>query len=361
MKRTDSENSVNNKFQPGNPVSGLDPTLMDPTWLNAVQEEICHVIEASGQNVDSTDDSQLLKAVRALGLKVFSAPGGSTSFNFGAGCGSCVVMLQSVKDFKFPDVTSTTKYGPKNGICFVVPPWADYLSVSENSSITVSQEGGAGTFVVVAGNIMVAVFGSDGRLSNAYRFSIPTFFNKTYAKFGIVHAYYQCKFFSGIIASGSSNFENLGVTGSLGVTGKSTFVGAATFAGGITSTSGNFSGNVSSAGIKEANEALSFEKPVYLNGAVVLREATHYSGGSLVKSSTDLRLDVITYGIPVGAKISIYNSNPASENTSIGITYDTVNSQPAKLYIPGGHIREFVLISGTPGSYVWAPIAGIQS
>lgn len=41
-------------------------TQMDPDWLNAVQEEICGVVEGAGLTLSKTDNTQLLAALKVL-------------------------------------------------------------------------------------------------------------------------------------------------------------------------------------------------------------------------------------------------------------------------------------------------------
>src|SRR5215813_12977641 len=53
-------------FQGGNPSSGMKATVVDADWLNAVQEEIAHVIEQSALTLDKTDRTQLWQALVKL-------------------------------------------------------------------------------------------------------------------------------------------------------------------------------------------------------------------------------------------------------------------------------------------------------
>ena len=68
-------------FQGGNPASGIKATTVDADWLNAVQEEISHVIEVSGITLSKTDRTQLAQALqsmtagRFLGRQSFVTPG----------------------------------------------------------------------------------------------------------------------------------------------------------------------------------------------------------------------------------------------------------------------------------------------
>lgn len=53
-------------FSEGNPALGAQATVVTKDWANAIQEEVAHVIEAAGVELDKTDNSQLYAAVMAL-------------------------------------------------------------------------------------------------------------------------------------------------------------------------------------------------------------------------------------------------------------------------------------------------------
>ena len=79
MHRIDSFGATqDNRFTEGDPVVPVPPTQVSADWLNAVQEEISHVVEGAGVSLDKQDNSQLLAAVNALvqaGTLVPGAPG----------------------------------------------------------------------------------------------------------------------------------------------------------------------------------------------------------------------------------------------------------------------------------------------
>jgi len=67
MKRTDASGNVANKFYNGDPVVGTPATVVDDTWLNAVQEEIAKVIEGAGLTLDGlSTGAQLILAIQAI-------------------------------------------------------------------------------------------------------------------------------------------------------------------------------------------------------------------------------------------------------------------------------------------------------
>lgn len=74
MKRTNAAGfAPGNLFTDGNPIGGIPATEVEQTWLNNVQEEIAHVVEAAGLTLDGMDTYQLLAAINLL-----AAPVGTT-------------------------------------------------------------------------------------------------------------------------------------------------------------------------------------------------------------------------------------------------------------------------------------------
>jgi len=55
----------NGYFTKGNPSTGTPATIVDDDWANAVQEEICNVIEGAGLTLSKTDNKQLYNAITA--------------------------------------------------------------------------------------------------------------------------------------------------------------------------------------------------------------------------------------------------------------------------------------------------------
>jgi len=66
MKRTDAEAHDSNRFTDGNPSLSIAATVVEETWLNNVQEEICNVVEDAGITLDGSDEDQLLEALRII-------------------------------------------------------------------------------------------------------------------------------------------------------------------------------------------------------------------------------------------------------------------------------------------------------
>jgi hypothetical protein len=77
MFRIDTDGHVNGRFVTGNPQSGQKATRMGAEWPNAVQEEICKVIEASNIALDKTKTDQLFQAIVAIATGAAGAGGGS--------------------------------------------------------------------------------------------------------------------------------------------------------------------------------------------------------------------------------------------------------------------------------------------
>ncbi len=63
MHRTDADGNVGGLFSDGNPSTGVLGTKVDDDWLNAVQEEICNLIEAAGITLVKGTNTQLRAAL----------------------------------------------------------------------------------------------------------------------------------------------------------------------------------------------------------------------------------------------------------------------------------------------------------
>jgi hypothetical protein len=62
MFRIDSDAHVNNLFGPGDPQTGTKGTKVSADWLNAVQEEVCNLLEGMGVTLEKANRGQLLAA-----------------------------------------------------------------------------------------------------------------------------------------------------------------------------------------------------------------------------------------------------------------------------------------------------------
>lgn len=66
MHRIDSSGAVAGLYTAGNPATGQRATLIDADALNAIQEEICAVIEGAEIDLEKGTNNQLLAAIQAL-------------------------------------------------------------------------------------------------------------------------------------------------------------------------------------------------------------------------------------------------------------------------------------------------------
>lgn len=66
MHRVDTPGSVTGSFVNGNAPAGIEGTIADAAWLNAVQEEPAAVIEGEGMTLDKSDQTQLKQAIEKL-------------------------------------------------------------------------------------------------------------------------------------------------------------------------------------------------------------------------------------------------------------------------------------------------------
>ncbi len=62
MHRTDGDGHSSNHFTDGNPGTGVPGTKVEENWLNAVQEEICNLLEGMGVTLVKGTNDQLLDA-----------------------------------------------------------------------------------------------------------------------------------------------------------------------------------------------------------------------------------------------------------------------------------------------------------
>lgn len=66
MKRVNSPGHVNNRYVEEDINTNQPPTTLQASAFNALQEEICSVIEETGETLDANDNAQLLAAIRVL-------------------------------------------------------------------------------------------------------------------------------------------------------------------------------------------------------------------------------------------------------------------------------------------------------
>ncbi|QLG90944.1 tail fiber protein [Pseudomonas yamanorum] len=68
QKISDSTNTANpaGEFTEGNPAAGAPATLLKAPWLNAIQRELVGVVLGAGISLNASDDTQVLKAIKAL-------------------------------------------------------------------------------------------------------------------------------------------------------------------------------------------------------------------------------------------------------------------------------------------------------
>lgn len=67
MHRIDGAGAtIDNLFTEGDPTTGVPATTVTGAWLNAIQEEIAHVVEAAGTALDKLSNTQLYAAIVAI-------------------------------------------------------------------------------------------------------------------------------------------------------------------------------------------------------------------------------------------------------------------------------------------------------
>lgn len=63
MHYIDAADNLAGQFQGGNANIGLKGTVVDASWLNAVQDEICNVITKSGEQLNKNSSTQLWESI----------------------------------------------------------------------------------------------------------------------------------------------------------------------------------------------------------------------------------------------------------------------------------------------------------
>lgn len=66
MHRIDTNSAVDGNFADKNVSLGVEGTVVDASWLNSVQDEICNVVEAAGKTLNKNDDTQLVVSFDTL-------------------------------------------------------------------------------------------------------------------------------------------------------------------------------------------------------------------------------------------------------------------------------------------------------
>lgn len=66
MHKIDTPSADDGQFVDKNPSLGIDGTVVDASWLNSVQNEICNLIESAGITLDKQSVVQLRDAVQQI-------------------------------------------------------------------------------------------------------------------------------------------------------------------------------------------------------------------------------------------------------------------------------------------------------
>lgn len=73
MDRINGPGAVANSFVGGNPILGIDGTVVTSTWAQDVQEELCGFIEGEGLTLEALNRTQLAQAVELAIVRVVAA------------------------------------------------------------------------------------------------------------------------------------------------------------------------------------------------------------------------------------------------------------------------------------------------
>lgn len=63
MHYIDAADNLAGQFQGGNANIGLKGTVVDASWLNAVQDEICNVVTKGGEDLDKNSNTQMKESI----------------------------------------------------------------------------------------------------------------------------------------------------------------------------------------------------------------------------------------------------------------------------------------------------------
>lgn len=83
MHRIDAAGNVAGLFTDGNPATASAATVVDASWLNAVQEEIVAVVAAAGIGLNPSANNQMAQAIAALIATAMGAIGAATETTSG--------------------------------------------------------------------------------------------------------------------------------------------------------------------------------------------------------------------------------------------------------------------------------------
>ena len=82
MHLTDASGNIAGLFTDGDPLTGVQSTILGAKWCNAVQGELANVVLGSGIALSDAADDQVLAALKRLfgvrGIAAFSTPGAGT-------------------------------------------------------------------------------------------------------------------------------------------------------------------------------------------------------------------------------------------------------------------------------------------
>ena len=66
MHKIDTSTAIAGEFVDKNPSLGIEGTVVDASWLNAVQDEICNTITGAGDSLSKNSNGQLFAATQKL-------------------------------------------------------------------------------------------------------------------------------------------------------------------------------------------------------------------------------------------------------------------------------------------------------
>lgn len=168
---------ANGEYTNGNVANGVSPTIINAEMLNTFQRELVSVVEGSGLELDPTDNSQVLTAIknmfspgRLLAIKVITAtqiytPSLGTNkivveMVGGGGAGGSVVANPASTN-QVPGGSGAGGEGGAYGMALVDPIFNSALITIGNAGIasTLSPTDGGSTSISVNGSVLLSVSG----------------------------------------------------------------------------------------------------------------------------------------------------------------------------------------------------------
>lgn len=162
MHKIDTENrTANDEFQDADESQSILGTDLNAAWFNTIQRELCNLVTKMGISLNASDDTQVFKAVKEVGIKVNYCNTGA--YTVPENWSGSTILLVSARDLT---ITGGLQYGAS---LIIVPWWTsnspDSIKVYYNNDYVTVRKG-SGFFGMVLN-------GSEELELAAYPFAVP--------------------------------------------------------------------------------------------------------------------------------------------------------------------------------------------